>query len=97
MPNTTPWILHIAKVSGNHMDMDMWNRLPGSFTGIETDVVSIWFRFQLLIQDLLGLVDQVHQGCLLFTGAFKPGWYHSPGNDQSMAFGYRVIVKNGKR
>ena len=46
MSNATAWIVHIARVPRNHMDVEMRDRLTRRITSIEADVVAIRFRLQ---------------------------------------------------
>ena len=46
MSNATTWIVHIARVPRNHVDVEMRNRLTGRITRIEADVVAIRLRPQ---------------------------------------------------
>ena len=36
------WVFHIAKITGNQMDMNVENRLSGRAAAINADVIAIW-------------------------------------------------------
>ena len=44
MPNATAWIVRIARVPRNHMDVEMRDRLTGRISSIEAAVVAVRFR-----------------------------------------------------
>ncbi len=82
MSNATTWIVHIARVPRNDMDVEMRDRLTGRITSIEADVVAIRFRPQSFVELLFDDVNEIHQCGLFIRCRVKPSWYDPPGDDQ---------------
>ncbi len=82
MSNATAWIVHIARVPRNDMDVEMRDRLTGRITSIEADVVAVRFRLQSFVELLFDDVNEIHQRGLFIRCRVKPSRHDSPGDDQ---------------
>ena len=60
MSNATPWIVHIARVPRNDVDVEMRNRLTCSVTSVKSDVVAVRFRLQSFVELLFDDVNEIH-------------------------------------
>jgi hypothetical protein len=63
MPNSAAWIRNVAFVSGNHMNMQMGDRLACRFANVDADVEAVWCE---TLQDCLTSdVDRFRNGLAL--------------------------------
>ena len=70
MPHPTTWGWHIAVVPGNHMDVQVKDRLPSSMTDVHAEVVTIGLMEPL--DGGPGVGDRGHQLNTFLVGGLKP-------------------------
>ena len=78
------------------MHMRMVDGLPGGGARVEEDLITIGLGIELLVQQGFCLVHQGHEVVLFREGAIKPGGHMATGDDEQMAPGRWLVVRNGK-
>ena len=96
MANTASRIIHVTVVARDHMNMHMGNGLSGGIAGIESDVVAVRLRIQLLVKLRFDDVDQLHQRRLFCCRCCKPGGDCSFRDDERVPRGHRELVEDGE-
>ena len=94
MPHAAPRVGHVARIPRDHVDMHVRHRLPGSLACVEPDVVAIRLRVQPLVEQLLDLVDELHQRLLLGGRAIKPRRYDPPRDHEHMPGRHRKRIED---
>ena len=89
MADTASRILDIALIPGNDMDVQMRNRLPRRFAGIDSDVVTR--GRSVLFNHTLDLANRGDKLLLFLFGRLEPGPDVALWNEQ------RVTVRNRTR
>jgi len=90
MANTAPGIADIPLEAGNHMDMEVENRLAGGGAAVDADVVAIGSI--MLLDDPFGLMDGRDEGHLLRGRGLEPGRNVPSRDQQGMAWRYGVGI-----
>lgn len=90
VPHASSWIVHIPTVSRNDVNVQVWHRLPGSLTDVESNVVGVGMIFT--VENSFGVVDSGDQGFTLFGSGLEPGCDVSVGNQEGMALAHREGV-----
>ena len=78
------WILNITFIAGNQVKMSMPHGLSGSWATIRSDIVSV--RSMFLVDECLGLHEQVIDSLLLFWSHAKKVWRVAFSNNQEMSW-----------
>lgn len=82
MTHASLWVFNISFVTGDDVNMDMKNALPGRGSDIDADVVAI--RTEFLVDEFLFLSDEPHTGCHFFRRQVEKTGYMSTRDDQGM-------------
>jgi len=93
-PDTAEGISHIAMISGNEMDVDVWDSLSCCLIDIDAHIKPI--RIELFRNHLLHLVQQLHAMTLFRWQKIKITGGMSIWDDERMAWADGKLIKNGK-
>ncbi len=97
MAHAAAGIGHVANVTRDHMDVNVRNRLPGSRTTIETDIVAIRLRLKPAVEPTLRFIHQTHQRSLLRLSRIEPSLHNTPSHHKHMARRNRKPIEHRKR
>ena len=87
-------LIHVTVVARDHMNVHMWNSLSGGIAGIESYVVAVRPRIQLLVKLRFDDIDEFHQRRLFCCRCFKPGRDGSFRDDERVPQGNRELFEN---
>ena len=90
MPHPTLGVRNIPLVTGDDVDMDMEDTLPGRRADINADIVTI--RLEFLVQSHALLGDQLHTGIDLFWKQVEKAGHMAPRNDQGVPGTRRIGI-----
>jgi len=97
MAHAASRIGHVAVVSGNDVDMNMKDRLPGTQPGVESDVPSVRTRIQFLREARLHFSYKRHHGCLLLGRGVEVGRDNPARDNERVAGRHREPIKKCDR